>query len=397
MRFRYRVALVSIAVFAAAAGGWIVMGRPGPGELVTKLPFGGGADEAAEPKAPTLTVRVAKVIRKAVPISFEYTGTIVSPKDAELQARITGVVTERPFEPGSMVAKDQLLFQIDKRPFEISLESDKAKKSQAEASLGFAKSQVSRASTLIKKGYETAQRTQQLKSQEIGATSALQQDEAAIARDKLDIDYSAIRAPFDGRVSLSTINIGDTVIKDQTKLVSVVQIDPIDLQVALSAEDAEAVRAAMADGKAKVSLLDSDGKPEREATIYKLDNRFDPRTARRLVRALVHNKDGRYLPGQFVRARVETGTKERILVPTLALSTQLDQQIVYAVDGDGTVRVKPVEIGDAYGTRTAVTKGLDAGTAVAVDHLQRLHEGMKVDLQAQDDQDASVAADPARP
>ena len=247
---------------------------------------------------------------------------------------------------------------------------------------------MSRASTLIKKGFETAQRTQQLKSQETGASSTLQQAEASIAREKLNIEYSTIRAPFDGRVSLSMINVGDTVILDQTKLASVVQVDPIDLQVALSADDAEAVREAMADGKAKVSLLDADGKPEREATIYKLDNHFDPRTARRLVRALVHNKDGRYLPGQFVRARIETGTKERILAPTLALSTQLDQQIIYAVK-DGTVHVLPVETGDAEGTRTIIAKGLEAGATVAVDHLQRLHQGMAVETKPQDAQAAS--------
>ena len=75
-----------------------------------------------------------------------------------------------------------------------------------------------------------------------------------------------------------------------------VQVDPSHLQVALSADDAKSVRQTMADGKANVALLDSEGKLEREATNYKLDNRFDPRTARRLVRALVHNKDGRYLP-----------------------------------------------------------------------------------------------------
>lgn len=242
---------------------------------------------------------------------------------------------------------------------------------------------MSRANTLIKKGFETAQRTQQLKSQRVGATATLNQDTASIAREKLSIEYSTIKAPFDGRVSLSLINVGDTVIKDQTKLASVAQIDPIDLQLALSADDAEAVRKAMADGKAKVSLLDADGKPEREATIYKLDNHFDPRTARRLVRALVHNKDGRYLPGQFVRARVETGTEVRILVPTLALSTQLDQQIVYQIDEDGTVRVRSVETGGAFETRTAIVKGLEAGTMVAVDHLQRLHQGMKVEVNPQ--------------
>lgn len=388
MKSGSRIALAVVASLVVAGGAWFALGRPGPDSLLTAIGLQDGAAAKDEAK-PQLVVRVSHASREDVPVTFEYTGTIVSPKDAELQARVTGVVTERPFEPGTAVKAGALLFQIDKRPFEIALQSDQAKKTQAEASLGFAKSQVVRAGTLIKKGFETAQRTQQLKSEEITATANVQQAEASIAHDQLNIDYSTIRAPFDGRVSLSLINVGDTVIADQTKLASVVEVDPIDLQVALSADDAEAVREAMASGKANVTLLDSDGKPVRDAKIYKLDNHFDPRTARRLVRALVHNADGRYLPGQFVRARVETGTKERILAPTLALSTQLDQQIVYAVSQDGKVHVLPVETGDTFGSRTAITKGLKVGTVVAVDHLQKLHEGMKVETKPQEDQDAS--------
>ena len=90
-----------------------------------------------------------------------------------------------------------------------------------------------------------------------------------------------------------------------------------------------------------------------------------------------------------MRTRITTGTEGRVLVPTLALSTQLDQQIIYTVDKDGVVRVKPVEIGDAFGDRTAITKGLEAGVEVAVDHLQRLHEGLKVDTKPQAEQAAS--------
>ena len=383
MRFRFWIALFVVVLVVAGAGGWLALGRPGPDALMASLPIGGETQTAPEPK---LVVEVAETTREDVPITFDYTGTIISQKDAELQARVTGVVTDRPFEPGSAVSKDQLLFQIDTRPFEIALKSAEAQKSQAEANLTFAKSQVGRASVLTKRGYETEQRSEQLVSQEATASSSLQQAEAAIAREKLNIDYSTIRAPFDGRVSLSLINVGDTVILDQTNLASVVQIDPIDVQVALSAADAEAVHAALEKKDAKVSLLDEAGKPERDARIYQLDNRFDPRTARRLVRALLPNKDGHYLPGQFVRTRLTVGTASRILAPTLALSTQLDQQIIYAVDKDGTVRVVPVETGDAYGASTVITQGLDAGMTVAVDHLQRLHKGMKVEIKRRGEQ-----------
>lgn len=378
MRARVWIAVAAAGIAIALGAAWFATGRPSPGELAAALSSSGNEGKPANPDKPDLEVTVAKAEQTSVPIDFEYTGTIVSPADATLQAQVTGVVKERPFQPGSAVEKGQLLFQIDQRPFDIALQTAEAQKKQAEASLSFAKAQVGRATKLIKKGFETRQRTQQLESQQIGANSQLQQADSAIARQKLNLDYATIRAPFDGRVSLSQINVGDTVVANQTQLVSVVQVDPIDLQVALSAEDAEAVRTAMAKGAAKVVLLDHEGHRERDANIYKLDNRFDPRTARRLVRALVHNPDGRYLPGQFVRSRVEVGTQERILVPTVALSTELDQQIVYAVDPSGKVSAVAVETGGTYGNKTAILKGLDAGTEVAVDHLQKLHDGSVV-------------------
>ncbi|UHC19081.1 HlyD family efflux transporter periplasmic adaptor subunit [Methylobacterium currus] len=140
-----------------------------------------------------------------------------------------------------------------------------------------------------------------------------------------------IRAPFDGRASLSDVNAGDLVNETRTQLVSVVQVDPIEVEVALSTEDSEAVRAALKENRAFIQTLDTQGQPVRKATIDKLDNRSDPRTAHRLIRAWLPNADERYRPGEFVRTQVQVGTEERLLVPTLALSAQLDQRIVWRV------------------------------------------------------------------
>ena len=200
-----------------------------------------------------------------------------------------------------------------------------------------------------------------------------------------------VNAPFDGRASLSIINPGDLVIENQTQLVTVVQLDPIDVQVALSSEDSEALREAMRDGPVSVAVLDEGGKPVREAKVYQLDNRFDPRTARRLVRALLPNEDERFLPGQFVRAQVKTGHEDKLLIPTVALSAQLAQQIVYVVDDQGIVHQKPVTTGDSFGDDTAILAGLKPGERVVTDHLQDMRENLKVDVRSDD------ASNPATP
>ena len=367
------------AFVVLAGGGWLAAGRPAPSAVMASL-TGSRAPKKAE--EPPMTVTVAAARREAVPITFTYTGTIIAPQDAALQARVTGNVVERPFEPGSHVKKGQVLFRIDPRPFEVSLAQAKAQEAQAKSQLQFAQAEVSRTDTLADKGYASEQRLQQLQANAAGASAQVQQAEAAIARQNLNLDYATVNAPFDGRASLSIINPGDLVIENQTQLVSVVQLDPIDVQMALSSEDSETVREAMQGGPVMVEVLDEAGKPVRAARIYQLDNRFDPRTARRLVRALLPNHDERFLPGQFVRARVRTGTEEKILIPTIALSAQLAQQIVFVVDDKGVVHQKPVTTGDSFGEDTAIVTGLKPGEKVVTDHIQDMHQDLKVEAKA---------------
>ncbi|WP_342151041.1 efflux RND transporter periplasmic adaptor subunit [Methylorubrum sp. SB2] len=368
---------IVIGAMGIAGGAWWGMGRPIPGFLAHHLKV----DQRTKAQArqePALAVKVVPAAQAEVPVAFEYTGTILSPRDAELQARVTGIVVERAFEPGGHVKKGQVLFRIDPRPFEVALQSATALRDQAKATVDFAQAEVNRTEQLADKGFATEQRAQQNQSNLATAIAKLNEAEAAIARQKLNLDYAVIRAPIDGRSSLSLTNVGDMVIENQTRLVSVVQVNPIDVQMALSSEDAEAVRVALSEKRAKVQLLDVRREPEREATIYRLDNRFDPRTGRRLIQAWLDNADERYLPGRFVRARIEVGRQQRLLVPTIALSAQLDQQVVWTVDDRNNVHMTAIETGDAYGDATAVLKGLKPGTRVVVDHFQSLRQNLKV-------------------
>lgn len=371
MRSQVRLGLAALAILALAAGGWRLWAASD-----------GGAerrDDVAEARnGPEFEVNVATAERTTVPVAFEYTGVVVSPKDAALRPRVTGTVVERPFEPGAFVEEGQVLFRIDPRPFEVALRAALAQREQAKAQLSFAEVEVARIAPLEDEGFASQQRLQQLQSNRAVAAGRLQEAEAEVARQQLNLDYAVVRAPFAGRAGLSDVNVGDLVTANQTELVSVVQMDPIEVQVALSAEASAAVQEAMADADPRLTVLSDGARPDREARIHKLDNRFNANTARRLVRAWLPNGDGRYLPGEFVRTRVQVGTKERVLVPTVALTSQLDQRVVYTVDGDGRVRMAPVETGDDHGDMTAVLSGLRAGSFVATDHLQDLRHGQQV-------------------
>lgn len=378
MKARTRYVVSGLVLVAAAAGGaWFVTGKPLPAFLRSEQ----GSTTQSRTGEPDLTVTVAVAETRDVPVAFTYTGTIVSPADAQLQARVTGNVTERPFEPGHHVKKGEVLFRIDPRPFQVALQTAQAQEQQAKSSLEFAQAQVARTDTLASKGFATEQLQQQQQSTETSSAAQVQQAEAAIARQQLNLDYAVVTAPFDGRAGLSDVNVGDLVTENQTDLVTVVETDPIDAQVALSAEDSEAVREALPKGAVHTTLIDAQGKAVRDAEIYKLDNRFDPRTARRLVRARVTNADERFLPGQFVRVRIETGQEKRLLVPTVALTAQLAQQVVYTVDDKNVVQQKQVTTGDTYGDHTAILDGLAAGDRVVIDHIQEMNAGETVKTQ----------------
>lgn len=341
--------------------------------------LGGGARKDAKVENKPVPVHELTVSAKEVPVTFDYTATVVSPQFAELKARVTGQVVSRAFQPGGHVEAGDLLFQIDPRPFEAALAEAEGQRAQAQADVDFSTSEVERFQPLAKKGYASDERLEQVTRARDTAAGRLRQDEASVARQKLNLDYAAVRAPFTGRAGLTDVNAGDLANADQTQLVTLAQTDPIQVQVALSASDVAAVKSAMAAGREpEVQILGEDGEPSgRVARVEQFDNAYNPRTSRLKVRAGLPNPDDSLSPGQFLRVRLRVGTQEKLLVPTTALATELNQRIVYALK-DGVAHPQPVETGEVYGDQTAVLDGLEPGMTIAADNLQKLRAGTKV-------------------
>jgi RND family efflux transporter MFP subunit len=349
-------------------------------ETGMSLPFsdstGGDDSEKAENAIP---VHVTAVRKADVPVTFRYTGVAKSPEIVELKARVTGSIMQRPFKPGGPVRKGDLLFQIDPRPFAAALADATAQRAQAAADARYYATEVGRYTKLANRGFASEERLDMAQRNQATAEAKINQAEAQMMTDRLDIDYASVQAPFDGRAGITDVNVGDVVTASTSRLVGLARIDPIDVQVALSSADLAAVRAATAAGHTPdFQLVDANGKATgRTARIYQYDDTVDPSTARLLVRATMPNPDASLVPGDFVRVRLRTGTEQRLLVPTVALSSDLDQQIVFAVK-NGTVEAQPVQTGAVFGDRTAILSGLEPGAVIAVDNIQRLHSGAAV-------------------
>ncbi|MFC0409333.1 efflux RND transporter periplasmic adaptor subunit [Roseomonas elaeocarpi] len=367
--------LAGVVVLAGAGYAWHHYGLP---------PFSKPAATASQP-AP-VEVQTAEVRRETLPVTTEYTGTVVAPLDVELRARVTGTVVERSFNPGAAVKRGDILFRIDPRPFQAALLAAQAQQSQAQATLDFAREQLERYRPLTRQGYASDEKLDEVSRDRDTANGQLQAAQAQIAQQQLNLEYSVIRAPFDGRTGITDIVPGDLVSADTTALVTVAQMDPIEIQVALSSDDLRALTAAQGrNEQAKILLLGADGKPNgREAEVVKIDNRFNPRTARSLVRSRLGNADASLTPGDFVRVQVQAGQRDRILVPSVALATRLNQRIVYVVEDNKTVHTRPVQVEAEFGDNTAV-RDLEPGTVIATNNLQRLREGQEVKPAAAND------------
>ncbi len=306
MRTRLRYGLAGLALILVGIGAWAAMGHPLPAAVLKALPALsqdasqqpplGGRSRPERPGEPEFAVGVVEAKMATVPISFDYTGVIVSPQDAGAAATRDGrhhraALRARWYGqegPGA----------VPDRPPALRGGTEKTPRPRASGPRPrweFAEAEVQRTDTLADKGYATQQRLQQLESNGPRPRARFRRPRPRLparSSTRLRRDQGA----FDGRASLSGINIGDLVTANATNLVSVVQIDPIDVQVALSTDDSKAVRAAMQGGGAALTVLGDDDEPGREAKVYKLDNRFDPATARRLIGAKLANADGLYLP-----------------------------------------------------------------------------------------------------
>lgn len=375
MRPQYVIIAATLLVVAGIAG-WGIDGMP--------LPFGGDDNvsesaNGAPDVGPAVPVHVTTTATTMVPIAFTYTAVAKSPEIVQLQARVTGQILRRPFQPGSAVNKGDLLFQIDERPFAAALAQDTAQRAEASADQTYYAAEVGRYTQLHSSGFASTERMQQATRNRDTAGARINAAEARMMVDELNIEFATVRAPFSGHAGITDVNVGDVVTANQSMLVGLASLDPIDVQVAVSTKDLHAMRDAIVSGRhPQFQLLGLDGKPNgRVAEIREYDDSANPRTARLLVRARMDNPKRDIAPGDFLRVRIQVGEQQRLLVPTAALSSDLDQQIVFQIS-DGTAHALPVETGDSFGSRTAILSGLVSGATIATDDIQRLHDGQQV-------------------
>ncbi len=356
------------------------------------LGLGGCKESSAQPQqgGPARPVEVGVVTVSAEPVTLqrELPGRTAPFRIAEVRARVDGIVLERLFEEGADVKKDQPLFRIDALPYQAALQSAQAQLARAEANAENNKAVAERYASLLadravsRQEHDTALAAQRASAAEVAA------GKAAVQTARINLGYTRVSSPIAGRIGRSEVTEGAFVRQGQaTLLATVQQLDPIYVDVTQSSAELLRLRQELESGNlvrsgegAKVRLVLEDGSLyEPVGTLQFSDITVNRSTGSVTLRALFPNPDGTLLPGMFVRAKLEEGTRpQALMVPQPAVRRDAQGKASVLVVEDGKVAVRPIVAPRAVGNRWLVTEGLAEGDAVVIEGLQKVRPGAPV-------------------
>lgn len=360
--------ILAVAALAVVGGSWALLGH--------------GSDshaQAGPPPAPDVTV--AQVLVRPVDDSDEFTGRLQAVDTIELRPRVGGYVDSVHFKEGAIVRKGDLLFRIDPRPYQAEVDRLAANLAEARANQALAQSNAERADRLLAQHAIAKEEADRQQTAAQSAKAQVASTGAALDAAKLNLGFTEIRAPIDGRVSNALVTPGNLVTSSDV-LTSVVSIDPIYAYFDVDEhsflkfdrqrrERGNAPQIAMA-------LADEKGFPHNGRVDF-VDNQLRAGSGTIRLRAVFDNADASYTPGLYVRIQLRSDSRQpRALVDDRAVATDLGNKFVYVVDKDRKVEYRRVVTGPLLDGLRVVTEGLDAKDTVIVNGLQHVRPGVEV-------------------
>ena len=342
--------------------------------LVPALAACGQSQSQPQASSPPPQVTIAKPVSKMVADQDEYVGRFVAVESVEVRARVPGYLEAIHFQDGQMVKEGDVLFTIDRRPFQIALAQTQASLAQARATLAFAESDLARAQGLTLGTVITQQTFDQRTQAKRIAEASVAAQQAAERQATLDLQFTELRAPVAGRIGDRRVSIGNLVTggtSGNTSLLATIEsVDPIRFEFTLDEASylrygnfAEAGAGAANRGltfplKLKLKLIDESAF-SHEGKMDFVDNAIDRSSGTIRARAVFANPDGRFTPGMFARVRMAAAPpKNALLVPDAAIGVEQVRKFVLVVDAENVARPKYVSLGPVVDGLRVVTEGL---------------------------------------
>ncbi|ECB5658960.1 multidrug efflux RND transporter periplasmic adaptor subunit AcrA [Salmonella enterica subsp. enterica serovar Kentucky] len=372
-----------------------------------------GCDDKQDQQGGQQMPEVGVVTLKTEPlqITTELPGRTVAYRIAEVRPQVSGIILKRNFVEGSDIEAGVSLYQIDPATYQATYDSAKGDLAKAQAAANIAELTVKRYQKLLGTQYISKQEYDQALADAQQATAAVVAAKAAVETARINLAYTKVTSPISGRIGKSSVTEGALVQNGQASaLATVQQLDPIYVDVTQSSNDFLRLKQELANGslkqengKAKVDLVTRDGiKFPQSGTLEFSDVTVDQSTGSITLRAIFPNPDHTLLPGMFVRARLQEGTKPTaLLVPQQGVTrTPRGDATVLVVGADNKVETRQIVASQAIGDKWLVTDGLKAGDRVVVSGLQKVRPGAQVKVQeitADNKQQAASGDQPAQP
>ena len=331
---------------------------------------------------PAVPVTIAPVIQKAMPIEIQVIGSAEPYSTVAIRSQITGLLNAVNFREGDIVRKDQVLFELDKRPLVAALEQAQANLQRDMAQAANAEVQATRLQQLVDRGIAPRDQGDTAKTSVVAMNATVEADRAAVENAKIQIQYATIPSPLTGRTGALMVHQGNLVrANDQTPLVVINEVAPISVAFSIPEARLTELRRYMSGGSLTVTATPQGSDRSSTGRIAFIDNAVDQNTGTIRIKGTFPNEDGRLWPGQFVNVVVTLTTDPKaIVVPSVAVQTGQQGTFVFAVNQDQTVEVRPVTVARTRGAECVIATGIGPGDTVVTDGHLRLVPGARISV-----------------
>jgi membrane fusion protein (multidrug efflux system) len=336
---------------------------------------------AAQQGAPPPAVLVQPAALKPIAAQAEFIGRAAAVDKVELHARVKGFLGPRKFSDGDEVKQDQILFTIEPEPYQAAVDQKIAQRDAAQAALNNAELQLKRAAELLRTNTGTQVTYDQRLSEQLQAKAQLEDANAQLRDAQIQLSYTEIKSPIDGRIGRASVSPGNIVGPDSGVLATVVKENPIRVLFPVTQRELlEARRDSSAGDPASVRVRLADGSFYKEqGKLDFIDVTVDPKTDGQIVRATFDNPDATLTDGQTVRVVLEdTKAPSVVAIPQAAIAIDQAGSYVYVVNDKNVAEQRRIKTGVSRNGMTAITEGLKAGEKVIVQGQQRVRPGMVV-------------------
>jgi multidrug efflux system membrane fusion protein len=365
-----------VILLVLVAGGGLAYLGPVRGLWSSAVPSGPRAP------APAIPVMASKVERADIPIELAGIGTVQALNSVLVKSRVDGQIVKINFSEGKDVHAGDVLVEIDPAPYEAALAQAQANKLKNQALLENARLDLDRATRLAKTGATSTQQLDTAKSLVAQLEASVNSDQATIDSAQVQVNYSHIRAPIDGRAGTRLVDAGNIVrAADLTGVVTINQVHPIFVNFALPADSLPRIRAGLKNGDISVTAQDSDGRDLAAGKLSVIDNAINATTATINYKAVFDNTEEVLWPGQFVNVRIQLDIlRDVIAVPVTAVQYGPDGAYAFIVGADRKVQKRPIKTGVMNKVSAVIETGLQTGDLVVTDGQYRIETGSTVEV-----------------